>query len=406
MSGFFQNLLTDAAGAFFGSDYLRDYTHASKTFRSNFYQYSPKFKYLFHTYFEIDSGAYNQSLNTGANFGLAVKTVKLPSYNFSTANMNQYNRKRIVQTKINYDPVTITFHDDNGNLIRNLWYAYYTYYYKDGVNSSALYRGARGGPTNTEVNGGGTRSGPTGANYYDKTTYANSITGNADWGYIGETNIPSNPDGSKSPFFKSITIYGLSRHKGAAYTLINPIITSFSHDTYDYAQGTGTMEMSMTLEYETVVYNDIDLDGRTPEKLIPGFGIQTTYDRTLSPINKPGANGTILGQGGLVDAAGGFLNDIQTGNYLGAIQKAGTGYNTFKNLNLKKVAKQELLTGLQNSLNNTPNTTRNSFYDIPVNAASPGPANLAGAPTTGAIQNPAQIGGPNTAGVQVVPGVK
>jgi len=401
MSGFFQNLLTDAAGAFFGSDYLRDYTHASKTFRTNFYQYSPKFKYLFHTYFDIDSAAYNQSPNTGANFGLAVKTVKLPSYNFSTANMNQYNRKRIVQTKINYDPVTITFHDDNGNLIRNLWYNYYTYYYSDGRNAASLYRGARGGPNSTQVGGGGTRVAPTGENYFSKTTYSNSITGNADWGYIGETNVPSNPDGSKSPFFKSITIYGLSRHEGAAYTLINPIITTFSHDTYDYAQGTGTMEMTMTLEYETVVYNEFSLDGRTPATFIPGFGLEANYDRTLSPINKPGANGTILGQGGLVDAAGGFLKDIETGNYLGAIQKAGTAYNTFKNVNLVKTAKQELLTGLQNSLNNTPNITRNAQFDIPVNASSPGPSNLAGSPITGAIQNPTQIGKTPNAGKQV-----
>jgi len=401
MAGFFQNLLKDAAGAFFGSEYLRDYTHASKTFRPNFYQYSPKFKYLFHTFFDIDTSAYNQTLSTGANFGLAVKTVKLPSYTFSTSNMNQYNRKRIVQTKINYDPVTITFHDDNGNLIRNLWKAYYTYYYKDGINAGALYRGARGGSTAVQVGGGGTRSAPTSANYYDKTTYSNSITGNADWGYIGETSVPSNPDASKSPFFKNITIYGLSRHEGAAYTLINPIITAFSHDTYDYAQGTGTMEMSMTLEYETVVYNEIKMSGAEPDKLIPGFGVGTTYDRTLSPISKPGANATVLGQGGLVDAAGGFLTDLQNGNLLGAVQKAGTSYNTFKNLDLKKTAKQELLGGLQNSLNNQANITRNSQYDIPVNAASPGPLNLAGTPTTGATQQPVQLGGPGYAGKQV-----
>lgn len=402
MSGFFQNLLTDAAGAFFGSDYLRDYTHASKTFRTNFYQYSPKFKYLFHTYFDIDAGAYNQSLSTGANFGLAVKTVKLPSYNFSTANMNQYNRKRIVQTKINYDPVTITFHDDNGNMIRNLWYAYYTYYYKDGRNAAALYRGARGGVAASQTGGVNNQVAPTGANYYDKTTYSNSITGNADWGYIGETNVPSNPDASKSPFFKSITIYGLSRHKGAAYTLINPVITTFSHDTYDYAQGTGTMEMSMTLEYETVVYNQIDIDGTKPDQLIPGFGVGTTYDRTLSPINKPGANATILGQGGLVNAAGGFLTDIENGNYLGAVQKAGTAYNTFKNVNLRKTAAEELKTGLLNSLNNSSNITRNSHFDIPALAATPGPSALAGTPTTGAIPNPALIGPPQVAGKQVV----
>lgn len=77
MSGFFQNLLRDAAGTFFGSDFLRDYTHASKTFRPNAYQYAPKFKFLFHVYFEINPEAYSQNVNTGANFGLAVKTVKI-----------------------------------------------------------------------------------------------------------------------------------------------------------------------------------------------------------------------------------------------------------------------------------------------------------------------------------------
>ena len=42
MAGFIQDLLTDAAKAFFTSDYLRDYTHASKTFRTDAYGYAPK----------------------------------------------------------------------------------------------------------------------------------------------------------------------------------------------------------------------------------------------------------------------------------------------------------------------------------------------------------------------------
>ena len=129
--GFFQNFAKDVAGGFFGNDYVRDYTHAAKTFRPNAFQYAPKFKFLFHVYFEINPAAYAVGLSTGTNFGLTVKTVKLPSYSFDTHVMNQYNRKRIVQTKIKYDPIDIAFHDDNGNRVRNMWYNYYTYYYKD-----------------------------------------------------------------------------------------------------------------------------------------------------------------------------------------------------------------------------------------------------------------------------------
>ena len=94
MSGFFQNLLKDTAGGFFGSEYLRDYTHAAKTFIPNAYQYAPKFKFLFHVYFNINTSAYAAGADNGANFGLAVKSIKLPSYNFDVVTLNQYNRKR------------------------------------------------------------------------------------------------------------------------------------------------------------------------------------------------------------------------------------------------------------------------------------------------------------------------
>ena len=132
MAGFFQDFLKDVGSGFFGNEYLRDYTHASKTFRTNAYGYSPKFKFLFHVKFELNdqlNGTVKNLLpDKNFNLGLAVKSVQLPQYTFDTHVMNQYNRKRIVQTKIKYDDINITFHDDNANMIRNLWYAYYTYY--------------------------------------------------------------------------------------------------------------------------------------------------------------------------------------------------------------------------------------------------------------------------------------
>ena len=149
MSGFFQDLLQGTAEGFFGNDYLRDYTHASKTFRTNSYQYAPKLKFLFHVYFDINPLAYAQSL-PNSNYGLAVKTVKLPSFNFQVETMNQYNRKRLIQTKVKYDPINITFHDDHGTatgtptaggIIRSLWKAYYNYYYADGRNPQVIFNG-------------------------------------------------------------------------------------------------------------------------------------------------------------------------------------------------------------------------------------------------------------------------
>jgi len=51
-----------------------------------------------------------------------------------------------------------------------------------------------------------------------------------------------------------------------------------------------------------------------------------------------------MGQGGLLDAAGGIIEDLTSGGPLGiigAVQKAGTTYNTFKGKNLKSIAVSE-----------------------------------------------------------------
>ncbi len=361
MAGFVQNLLKDVAKGFFGNDYLRDYTHASKTFRTNGYQYAPKLKFLFHVYFDINQSVYPQGLATGANFGLAVKRVKLPSYTFNTTELNQYNRKRIVQTKIKYDPIEINFHDDNGNLIRNLWYYYYTYYYKDANKPVVTTSGAQT-PNNGPSNSGST-------DYNRRNLYDGDLSGNDDWGYIGEaaggpnsaTNVGLGI--SKIPFFKNITVFGFNQHKFVSYVLINPIVTRFSHDTYDYAAGDGIMENSMTIDYETVKYFEGGIDGKNPQNLVPGFGNEANYDRRLSPIARPGANATILGQGGLVDAAGGFINNLSQGNILGAAQIAGTAYNTFKNINLKQTVQAEVVSEVVNAVQQTPN--RNNLFQFP-----------------------------------------
>ena len=387
--GFNQDLLTGAAEGFFGNEYLRDYTHASKTFRTNSYQYAPKLKFLFHVYFDINVKIPNVA--DGANYGLAVKTVKLPGFNFSIQELNQYNRKRINQTKIKYDPVDITFHDDNGNLIRSLWKSYYTYYYADGQRAKVEFTGNRGGtPPADQYAGGGATASPSSAAYNDRTQYNGSITGNDTWGYIGES---SQPNSKKIPFFNNITVFGFNQHNFVAYTLINPLITRCSHDTYNYAEGGGTMEMQMGLDYETVVYNEGAIDGRAPSNIVSGFGVNTTYDRKVSPIARPGSNATILGQGGLVAGVGGTMSALANGNFLGALQAAGTTYNTFKNKNISQIAKAEVLSGITNAVQQTPN--RNINFTTPIFGATPQTQGIAGAPTSGTVSAPQQVG-PNS----------
>jgi hypothetical protein len=152
------------------------------------------------------------------------------------------------------------------------------------------------------------------------------------------------------------------------------MINKFAHDTYNYAEGTGTMENTMTLDYETVKYFQGAISGKEPSNIIAGFGINDHYDRVTSPIARPGSQASILGQGGLVDGVGGFINDLSgpNTNILGAIQKAGTTYNTLKNINLKQAIRSEVTTGITNAIMNPVNNTgRNVLFNLPIFGAGP-----------------------------------
>lgn len=340
MAGFFEEVGKGFTDSFFGNPNLRDPQHATKIFRTNGYGNSPKLKYLFHVYFEINDTLVS---NNSASFpskemvGLLVKNISLPRFSIQLAEMNQYNRKRYVQTKINYDPVNITFHDDALGAIKKIWHHYYSYYFND---TTTAYE------KRDSIN--------------KRTTYSPDISAEQNWGYLGEptTSLSATAYNEPKPFFfKSIRIFGFNQHSFSVYNLINPMIERFEHDTYDYYQPTGIMENKMTVKYESVTYEEGALNGQNPSSKVPGFGTDQYYDKTLSPISRPGSNRSIMGPGGLVDAGDGIINDLSKTppDILGAIQKAGTAAKTFKGADLKALVKNEVLGGVTAAVSNPDN---------------------------------------------------
>ena len=358
MSSFGQDFLK----GFTATNSLRDYTHASKTFRTNAYELKPRFKFLFHVQFTLNVEEI-QALKNSKIFGptqistlsLAVKTVDLPKYNIDVATLNQYNRKRIIQTKINYEPVNITFHDDGGDNIREMWYQYYSYYYKDPAQqyiSNAPVTNGLIGNIQTKQNG---------FSYNNRDIYSQNRIGNvSDWGFIGENFMDGTSSASgKPPFFKDIQIIGFDQHKYARYILINPLITNWNHDTYDYSQGNGTMQHSMTIRYETVKYLNGGLG--KPDKNI-SWPDTAHYDNIPSPLARAGSTASIFGQGGLLATGEGIMADLESNSVaglIGAAQKAGASYNTFKGKNLKSIVESEATSlGKQTIGQYGPNATR------------------------------------------------
>jgi hypothetical protein len=247
----FTNFLTSKG---FGPT-LRDWQHASRLYIDGGMKRAPKtgFLYIVELVVYPDvSRAQGPSwtANEMKYVGLLAKKVDLPKFTITNETVNQYNRKTVVPTKIAYNPVSIEFHDDNSDITHNLWVNYYKNYFYDGKQ------------TNPEA-------------FLDtKYETKNVIYGRYDNSF------------SKN-FFHSINIFVLHQKQFTAYTLVNPKITEWQHDSLDQSNGGKIMQNKMSIAYESVLYKS----GSLPQNLdaakewAAGF-----YDFETSPLSAGPAN--------------------------------------------------------------------------------------------------------------------
>ena len=108
-----------ANGTIAYNDKIFDRNHASQIFVSNNYGLSPKYGWLFHVAFDINPEISRVSNDDLLRMGFVVKSASLPKFTVDTKTLNAYNRVDIVQSKVKYDAMTIKFHDDNLDIVRN-----------------------------------------------------------------------------------------------------------------------------------------------------------------------------------------------------------------------------------------------------------------------------------------------
>jgi len=291
---------------------MKDYRHASRLYIDNNHKLMPKQKFLFHVVFNTDETLFVDSFNSNERYELnmLVKSCELPKYNMSVEEKTQYNKKMYAATRIAYEPVNITFHDDHADTVNAFWKKYYEYHIADSVSM------------NSELQISNTKD-----DLYD-------------WGDKRTTNKfgMDTPNQRKRPYLKGIDIFVLHKQRFTSMSLINPVIGSFSHDNLDQADGTGIMSNTMQILYETVIYSS----GLVKE--IDSFAT-LHYDREPSPLTVlGGGTNSIFGPGGVVDGIGSVIRNVQSGNILGAILSASNTYNNAKKIKKKDV--QEELKGI------------------------------------------------------------
>lgn len=284
---------------------LRDFRHASRLFTDNNYELSPKYQFLFFVRITLNPLLTRLPKERQTEVGVLAKSCDLPKFTVDVKKYNSYNRPNFVQTKLTYEPLNIKFHDDSADVIREFWYDYYSYYYRDSDYEESLYSASH--------------------------KYQSRLT--QDWGY---TPLFGKSLQDENQLIQDIQIFSFHQKKFSQYTLHNPIITRFNHGSHDHSQ-TAPMEHDMTVQFETVTYQKGYV---TPNN----FGdMLLHYDQNPSPLT-PAGGGTqsILGPGGIMDAASSVVGNLKDGNLLGALFVGGRAIQANKNTNLGGLAVEEL----------------------------------------------------------------
>jgi hypothetical protein len=330
LNGFLNNVLQGATNP--GGN-LKDYQHAGRLFVDDGMRLAPKTKFLYHVVFEMSASAQKMmpQLNQRhkQEFAMLVKAVDLPKMQIQTVTKNMYNRKKNLQTAIEYDPINITFHDDNLGLTTTLMEAYYRYYYRDG-------------------NYGTSGISPP---YNPRNTFGDPSSQNYRYGLDND---------HVEPFFNKITIYQMARKEYIAYTLVNPLVTGLTHDQMDSYDNSTPAQNQMSVAYEAVFYSR----GATGEDSPAGFGT-AHYDSTPSPLSvRGGGTGSLLGTGGVVGGISDIIGDIAGGQF--NLGTALNVFNTYKNAKslTREGLRQEGFNILRGALSNITRETVSGISDV------------------------------------------
>lgn len=331
---------------------MKDYAHASRLYADSVFALAPKAGWLYYVVFDIDPSAITDqqwaNQQRVSELGMLVKTADLPKFQVQTETVNQYNRKTVIQKGITYSPLSLSLHDDQSNVVHNMWLNYFRYYYADSTWGGT-------GPIGTA------KDNTPGAYQNNKYLPSNDLFTPTDYGMNSKLVV--------APFFRSITIYQLNRKVFTSYKLVNPIITAWEHDRLDQSSGNRLAESKMNVAYETVFYGAGQVKKDTPT----GFAM-FHYDNSPSPLSLAGGgNNSIFGPGGVVPGAldifgdvSNILNPNQSTSPLGVLGTVLKGANLVRNV--KGITKESLRAEGYKIINNTlRNVARGSLNGLGTN---------------------------------------
>jgi hypothetical protein len=305
----FSSLLTSLTGM--GFMYEKSARHATHTFNQDaqlLYRNQPRFPFEYYVNFNLNqvgtAKEYISSFFNTADLSQIpplVKTVEMPSMKIETTPLNQYNRKRLSQTKITYEPIKMVFHDVADGKTLKFWEMYYRYYFADGTEAGIndpVKSQKKNSPMSVEtllhnitpainpnilglpssIKNLFQSNAPTGANSPTNTVGSKSDTQNIVSDTLDNHNFGFNLPVVQNVrnLIQSIEIFQVHGGRFNRVTIVNPRISAFTHDVLNYAAGDKTLELTFSFEYEYAFY--------TVQNLKLG-GAETNNHSSLEPFS-------------------------------------------------------------------------------------------------------------------------
>ena len=209
---------------------LRNNKRASVITKTNrVIQATPRHKFMFFACFTPGVGARGQNFQTWqSGFAFQIASVDRVKASPKLQTLNQYNRKRIVHTNIDYSDVQLQLHDTVDDRVLKVWRDYHRWYFGDGrpKNAATTWRsGVIRGREEFPVSNGWGFSPPAGAN--------------------GNTN-----------FFDTLDVYTFYGKKYTQVTFYNPKISDITFDRME-AASTELSSVEMTIKHEGFTYTKV-----------------------------------------------------------------------------------------------------------------------------------------------------
>lgn len=215
----------------------------------------------------------------------AVKSFERPKVTPVVQELNQYNKKRLIQTGAKYSPVKISFYDTIDSAAQMMWYQYANFYFGDFRQSST-------------------------ANWlYDITAPAfqggeNGFGFSPNLGSDAVSNLAST-----AYFFDHIECYQFYSGEYIQFDLVNPKIISYNPDGFD-AEHSDYNTIDMEIDYESIIYHNQNIPAAisTNQVLSSYFGLM---NQAFDPFTVPGYSpGSGAPGNGIGSGSGGFATDL------------------------------------------------------------------------------------------------